>query len=259
MTRCDRRQDAGVGRSRLRHRRFGRHVQHRVRPTGRVVERRGLSANGDDIWRIQGGCAPRKAAAEPCRGRLLPLFVVVRICRGDSDDGLPRRFYLDGIMFRDAGTMQETPKRGPYYSLNDAREPDWPAGLQSWVYSAKRGKTAAGTKVLSRTPARWSRTSTGLLSPADGRAIRGRISIALRSGTPRVRGQRVAATRRAGDILSVMGHSWTFRAGRHTSAAAWMTSRTSRPAATSSKGRRVDACTTCRGPRPRTTSAMMDP
>ena len=53
-------------------------------------------------------------------------FVVATV-----DDGLPRRFYLDGIMFRDAGTMQETPSRGPYYSLNDAREPDWPAGLQS--------------------------------------------------------------------------------------------------------------------------------
>ena len=72
-------------------------------------------------------------------------FVVATV-----DDGLPRRFYLDGIMFRDAGTMQETPRRGPYYSLNDAREPDWPAGLQSWVYSAKRGKTAAGTKYSSR-------------------------------------------------------------------------------------------------------------
>ena len=61
-----------------------------------------------------------------------------------------RRFYLDGLVFREAGTMPATPRRGPYYSLNDAREPDWPAGLQSWIYSAKRGKTQAGTKYSSR-------------------------------------------------------------------------------------------------------------
>ena len=44
--------------------------------------------------------------------------------------------------------MQETPKRGPYYSLNDAREPDWPAGLQSGS-TLPSGKTR-GHKVLSR-------------------------------------------------------------------------------------------------------------
>ena len=102
------------------------------------------------------------------------------------DDGLPRRFYLDGIMFRDAGTMQETPKRGPYYSLNDAREPDWPAGLQSRarsdgvqdIYlqlpSAARPLRAQSTPVATSAP--WSRTSIGLLSPAGGRVIRGRTS-----------------------------------------------------------------------------------
>ena len=35
----------------------------------------------------------------------------------------------------------ECPSRGPYYSLNDAREPDWPDGLKRWVSDAKRGAT----------------------------------------------------------------------------------------------------------------------
>ena len=38
----------------------------------------------------------------------------------------------------------ECPVRGPYYSLNEAREPDWPAGLRRWV----RGLTRAYAHVL---------------------------------------------------------------------------------------------------------------
>ena len=37
------------------------------------------------------------------------------------------------------------PQRGSYYSLNDGREPDWPQGLQRWIYDAKRGKTPSKT------------------------------------------------------------------------------------------------------------------
>jgi len=33
------------------------------------------------------------------------------------------------------------PTNGPYYSLNEAREPDWPSGLRRWISDAKRGKT----------------------------------------------------------------------------------------------------------------------
>ena len=40
------------------------------------------------------------------------------------------------------------PTNGPYYSLNDGHEPDWPKGLQKWIYDAKRGKTPS-KKVLS--------------------------------------------------------------------------------------------------------------
>merc|ERR1711879_672102 len=42
------------------------------------------------------------------------------------------------------------PLHGPYYSLNDAREPDWPPGLKRWVHDAKRGKTPSGTKFSAR-------------------------------------------------------------------------------------------------------------
>ena len=42
------------------------------------------------------------------------------------------------------------PSRGPYYSLNDAREPDWPEGLRRWVSDAKRGQLPSGTKFSSR-------------------------------------------------------------------------------------------------------------
>lgn len=37
------------------------------------------------------------------------------------------------------------PPNGPYYSLNDGREPDWPEGLRKWIYDAKRGLTPSGT------------------------------------------------------------------------------------------------------------------
>jgi len=37
------------------------------------------------------------------------------------------------------------PNHGPYYSLNEGREPDWPEGLKTWIHDAKRGKTPCGT------------------------------------------------------------------------------------------------------------------
>eukprot|EP00534_Pseudo-nitzschia_fraudulenta_P006456 CAMPEP_0201193284 /NCGR_PEP_ID=MMETSP0851-20130426/146513_1 /ASSEMBLY_ACC=CAM_ASM_000631 /TAXON_ID=183588 /ORGANISM="Pseudo-nitzschia fraudulenta, Strain WWA7" /LENGTH=259 /DNA_ID=CAMNT_0047479751 /DNA_START=46 /DNA_END=825 /DNA_ORIENTATION=- len=42
------------------------------------------------------------------------------------------------------------PSHGPYYSLNEAREPDWPDGLRRWIYDAKRGKTTTGKTYSSR-------------------------------------------------------------------------------------------------------------
>jgi len=42
------------------------------------------------------------------------------------------------------------PKQGSYYSLNDAREPDWPQGLQKWIHDAKRGQTPSGVVYSSR-------------------------------------------------------------------------------------------------------------
>lgn len=42
------------------------------------------------------------------------------------------------------------PTNGPYYSLNDGREPDWPDGLQRWIHDAKRGQTPSKTVFSSR-------------------------------------------------------------------------------------------------------------
>ncbi len=42
------------------------------------------------------------------------------------------------------------PPSGPYYSLNDGREPDWPDGLRKWIYDAKRGQTPSKTTFSSR-------------------------------------------------------------------------------------------------------------
>ena len=44
----------------------------------------------------------------------------------------------------------ECPQRGPYYSLNEAREPEWPDGLRRWVSDAKRGAVPSGTKFSAR-------------------------------------------------------------------------------------------------------------
>lgn len=60
-------------------------------------------------------------------------------------------FALDG-----GGTFHRTrpaivcPERGPYYSLNEAREPDWPDGLRRWIDDAKRGRTPAGVRYSAR-------------------------------------------------------------------------------------------------------------
>jgi len=42
------------------------------------------------------------------------------------------------------------PNKGQFYSLNDGREPDWPQGLQRWIYDAKRGQTPSGITYSSR-------------------------------------------------------------------------------------------------------------
>lgn len=44
----------------------------------------------------------------------------------------------------------QCPSFGPYYSLNEAREPDWPQGLKDWVSDAKRGQTTLGRTHSSR-------------------------------------------------------------------------------------------------------------
>lgn len=61
-----------------------------------------------------------------------------------------------GFTLDDHGTFRQSrsdivcPDRGPYYSLNEAREPDWPVGLRRWVDDAKRGRTPAGTAYSAR-------------------------------------------------------------------------------------------------------------
>jgi fructose-1,6-bisphosphatase I len=49
-------------------------------------------------------------------------------------------------------TSISCPPWGPFYSLNEAREPDWPMGLRRWVQDAKNGRLhhSGGTKYSSR-------------------------------------------------------------------------------------------------------------
>ena len=42
------------------------------------------------------------------------------------------------------------PAHGPYYSLNEAREPDWPDGLKRWISDSKRGHTTTQKLYSSR-------------------------------------------------------------------------------------------------------------
>ena len=42
------------------------------------------------------------------------------------------------------------PSRGPYYSLNEGRSPDWPAGLTRYINDIKNGKSGWGKKYSSR-------------------------------------------------------------------------------------------------------------
>ncbi len=44
----------------------------------------------------------------------------------------------------------QCPPQGPYYSLNEAREPDWPDGLRQWIHDSKQGKTQTGQTYSSR-------------------------------------------------------------------------------------------------------------
>jgi len=42
------------------------------------------------------------------------------------------------------------PNRGPYYSLNEGRSADWPAGLQKYIDDIKNGRSAWGKRYSSR-------------------------------------------------------------------------------------------------------------
>jgi fructose-1,6-bisphosphatase I len=42
------------------------------------------------------------------------------------------------------------PKRGQVYSLNDAREPDWPSGLKKYIDDVRRGDGESGKKYSAR-------------------------------------------------------------------------------------------------------------
>lgn len=59
-------------------------------------------------------------------------------------------FTLHDDTFRISRPQMVCPPRGPYYSLNEAREPDWPEGLRRWINDAKRGNTPAQTLYSSR-------------------------------------------------------------------------------------------------------------
>ena len=57
---------------------------------------------------------------------------------------------IEDDTFRCSRPNMVCPDRGPYYSLNEAREPDWPSGLRRWITDAKRGQTPSGYKYSAR-------------------------------------------------------------------------------------------------------------
>lgn len=61
----------------------------------------------------------------------------------DANDPLENSFRISRQRLR-------CPLSGPYYSLNEAREPDWPDGLKQWIHDAKRGLTSTKQKYSSR-------------------------------------------------------------------------------------------------------------
>lgn len=75
----------------------------------------------------------------------------------DHPDGVVG-FTLDESWYDDKRTFVfklsrigiKCPPHGPYYSLNEAREPDWPSGLTRWISDAKRGNTPTGRTYSSR-------------------------------------------------------------------------------------------------------------
>ena len=66
----------------------------------------------------------------------------------DGVAGDPRNNPEDGFVL--SRKRIRCPSHGPYYSLNEAREPDWPDGLKRWISDAKRGKTTTGKTYSSR-------------------------------------------------------------------------------------------------------------
>lgn len=70
-------------------------------------------------------------------------FTLVDGDSNDDDDNPNNHFVLSRPNIR-------CPSRGPYYSLNEAREPDWPDGLRKWMFDAKRGATTTCQTYSSR-------------------------------------------------------------------------------------------------------------
>ena len=73
-------------------------------------------------------------------------LVLAGLCKGVVGFSLD----VEDDMFRCSRPNIVCPDRGPYYSLNEAREPDWPSGLRRWITDAKRGQTPSGYKYSAR-------------------------------------------------------------------------------------------------------------
>jgi len=68
----------------------------------------------------------------------------------DHPDGVVGFTLVENTGFILSRTQIKCPPHGPYYSLNEAREPDWPPSLQQWIADAKTGSTATKQTYSSR-------------------------------------------------------------------------------------------------------------
>lgn len=87
-----------------------------------------------------------QSGCDGCASFTLNQYQLHELCRKNIEDvvtTIPECFILSRPNMR-------CPTSGPYYSLNDGREPDWPQGLKRWVQDAKRGLTPSKTIFSSR-------------------------------------------------------------------------------------------------------------
>jgi len=121
-------------------------------PTGSIFGIAPSQSNGETAFFSRQGSALRAAGYA-----LYSSSTELVVCLGKDHPGGVLGFTLDPTNYHRHGTNDPSPAArtaedafvlsrtniscppsGPYYSLNEAREPDWPDGLKRWVSDAKR-------------------------------------------------------------------------------------------------------------------------